>query len=161
MAMTVVETLGRFDAPVRILASDIDTAVLEKAERGVYPLERVVRLEKDRLKRFFLQGVNKNAGLVRVRPELRKLISFQPLNLLEERWPLRDPFDAIFCRNVMIYFDKPTQYRILEKFAPLLRPDGLLFAGHSESFTHAGGMFRCLGKTVYRRAQESSGRMAS
>jgi chemotaxis protein methyltransferase CheR len=77
------------------------------------------------------------------------LISFRPLNLLERSWPLRGPFDAIFCRNVMIYFDKKTQRAILERFRPLLREDSLLFAGHSESFQHAADLFRPRGKTVY------------
>ena len=84
-----------------------------------------------------------------MRPELRNLITFRQLNLLNDGWPIRGPFDVIFCRNVMIYFDKPTQYQILKKFAPLLASDGLLFAGHSESFHHAADLFRLREKTVY------------
>jgi chemotaxis protein methyltransferase CheR len=84
-----------------------------------------------------------------VRDELRDLITFRRINLLDATWPVRGPLDALFCRNVMIYFDKETQYRILKKFVPLLRPDGLLFAGHSENFYHAIDLFRLRGKTVY------------
>jgi len=87
-----------------------------------------------------------------VREELRSLITFRQLNLLDAGWPVRGPFHAIFCRNVMIYFDKTTQYGILQKFAPLLRPDGVMFAGHSESFHHAADLFRLRGKTVYELA---------
>ena len=77
------------------------------------------------------------------------MISFQRLNLLEPNWFVRGPIDVLFCRNVMIYFDKPTQYKILARFAPLMSENGLLFAGHSESFLHAADLFRSLGKTVY------------
>ena len=84
-----------------------------------------------------------------MKPELRRLITFQRLNLLEPNWSVRGPIDALFCRNVMIYFDKPTQHKILTRFAPLMSEDGLLFAGHSESFLHAADVFRSQGKTVY------------
>jgi chemotaxis protein methyltransferase CheR len=84
---------------------------------------------------------------------LRRLISFQRVNLLDPSWPVRGPLDVIFCRNVMIYFDKPTQHKILSRFAPLMRDNGLLFAGHSESFLHAAELFRSKGKTVYELAR--------
>jgi chemotaxis protein methyltransferase CheR len=90
---------------------------------------------------------------VRVRPELRAMVDFKPLNLLSKEWPVKGPLDAIFCRNVMIYFDKETQLKILQRFAPLMRPDGLLFAGHSESFHNATQVFRLRGKTVYELAK--------
>jgi chemotaxis protein methyltransferase CheR len=153
IAMTAVEAFGGFDAPVRILASDVDTNVLATAEAGVYPFERVEKLEPERLKRFFYRGKGVKANLVRVREELRALITFRNINLLDADWPVRGPLDVIFCRNVMIYFDKPTQLAILERFAPVLRPDGLLFAGHSESFHHAAHLFRLRGKTVYSLVQ--------
>ncbi|MDH4191446.1 MAG: chemotaxis protein CheR [Betaproteobacteria bacterium] len=152
MAMTMVELFGSFTPPVKILATDVDTNVLEKARWGVYPAERVEKLPDDKAKRFFLRGKGENAGQVRVRPELREMILFRQLNLLDAAWPMRGPLDVIFCRNVMIYFDKPTQIVILERFAKLLRPDGLLFAGHSESFHHAAHIFRTRGKTVYELA---------
>jgi chemotaxis protein methyltransferase CheR len=90
-----------------------------------------------------------------VRPELRSHYRFLHLNLLGAPYPFTKPFHLIFCRNVMIYFDKPTQYAILKKFVPLLRDDGLLFAGHSESFLHAADLFHSLGRTVYERADRS------
>lgn len=156
MAMTVVETFGNFDAPVSIIASDLDTSVLATAEKGVYTADRVERLSPERLKRFFVPGVGSQAGSFCVRPELRRLITFQRINLLDTTWPIKPPLNAIFCRNVMIYFDKPTQYRILSRFAPLLKDGGLLFAGHSESFLHAADLFRSLGKTVYSPVQRGS-----
>ena len=152
MAMTMVELYRSFNTRVKILATDVDTSVLAHGQQGIYSMERLEKLERERLRKFFLKGSGTHAGMARVRPELRDMITFQRLNLLDERWPVRGPFDAIFCRNVMIYFDKPTQYRILQKFAPLLAPGGLLFAGHSESFHHAADLFRPCGKTVYRRA---------
>jgi len=158
MAMTMVDLFGSFDPPVRILATDVDTNVLATAERGVYADERVERLSADQKKRFFQRGAGANAGTVRVREELRRMISFRRLNLLDDVYPIRGPFDAIFCRNVMIYFDKPTQYAILKKFAPLVRAEGLLFAGHSESFYHAADLFKPRGKTVYELADRRQAR---
>ena len=152
LAITACETFDTLTPPVQILASDIDTNVLATGQRGVYPMERVERLSPQRLQRFFLKGSGAQAGYARVRPELQRLITFSRINLLDSRWPVRDPLDALFCRNVMIYFDKPTQYQILKRFVPVLRPEGLLFAGHSESFLHAADLFRSLGRTVYERA---------
>jgi chemotaxis protein methyltransferase CheR len=152
LAMTACEAFDTLTPPVAIVASDIDTNVLATAQKGVYPMERVEKLSADRLRRFFLRGSGAQSGFVRVRPELQKLLSFTRINLLDARLPLQGPFDVMFCRNVMIYFDKPTQRAILKKFAPLLREDGLLFAGHSESFLHAADVFRPLGRTVYERA---------
>ena len=149
MAMTMVELYGSFKTPVKILATDVDTNVLATAESGVYSRERVERLSPAQLKRFFQSGTGANADKVRVREELREMVTFRQLNLLDKTWPVRGPFDAIFCRNVMIYFDKETQYEILRKFVPLMRPDALLFAGHSESFYHAADLFKSRGKTVY------------
>ena len=149
IAMTVVETFGSFNTPVTIVASDLDTSVLETAAKGVYAFDRVDKLSPERLNRFFIKGTGTPEGTYTVKPELRRMLCFQRLNLLEPNWAVRGPLDALFCRNVMIYFDKPTQYKILARFAPLLGDDGLLFAGHSESFLHAADVFRSLGKTVY------------
>jgi chemotaxis protein methyltransferase CheR len=149
IAITAVEHFGGFHAPVRILATDIDTNVLERARLGVYPLEQLKSLSQERLKRFFLRGEGKQAGFAKVRPELQKLIAFRRINLLDREWPVGERFDAVFCRNVMIYFDKQTQYAILAKMAQRLHPDGLFFAGHSESFHQAVDLFRLCGKTVY------------
>ena len=155
IAMTVVETFGSFNTPVTIVASDLDTSVLETAAKGVYAFDRVDKLSPERLNRFFIKGTGTPEGTYTVKPELRRMLSFQRLNLLEPNWAVRGPLDALFCRNVMIYFDKPTQYKILARFAPLLGDDGLLFAGHSESFLHAADVFRSLGKTVYELVKKS------
>ena len=155
IAMTAVEQFNSFDAPVQILATDIDTNVLERARQGIYTLDQLKKLSKLQLKKFFLRGEGKQAGFAKVRPELQKMITFRPLNLLDSQWPINEKFDAIFCRNVMIYFDKQTQYDILKKVVPYLNPDGLFFAGHSESFHHAVDLFRLCGKTVYSPRTES------
>lgn len=149
MAMTLVDAFGTWTPPVKILATDLDTNVLKQAYKGIYPIERVEKLSAETRKRFFQRGKGDKAGMVRVRPEIRALVSFHPLNLLDGQWPMRGRFDAIFCRNVLIYFDKPTQYKLLARFHPLLREEGLLFVGHSESLTHAADLFRLRGKTVY------------
>lgn len=150
IAMTVLETLGERDARrVRILASDLDTQVLDKARRGVYRLDQVSRLSAAQLRHFFLRGRGRNHGLVKVKPEVQALVSFQQINLLDAHWPVDGLLDAIFCRNVMIYFDKPTQLKILQRFAPLMKSSSLLFVGHSENLYHASDLFRLKGKTVY------------
>ena len=154
MAMSMVQAFKTFSPPVHILATDLDTNVLAKAQLGIYSLDKLEKIPKEKLKQFFLKGKGGHAGTARVRPELRNMITFRQLNLLDESWPIRGPFDAIFCRNVMIYFDKPTQYKILKKFVPLLAPDGLLFAGHSESFQHAVDLFKLREKTVYELANK-------
>jgi chemotaxis protein methyltransferase CheR len=156
LAITACEAFDSLTPPVSIVASDIDTNVLATAGKGVYLLDRVNKMSPERLKRFFLKGTGAQEGYVRVRPELQKLLTFTQINLLDVRLPLQGPFDALFCRNVMIYFDKPTQYSILKKFSPLLREDGLLFAGHSESFLHAADLFKSLGRTVYERADRQA-----
>jgi chemotaxis protein methyltransferase CheR len=174
MAIAMCEAYGSLQPPVSILATDIDTAVLEGAQKGVYTLERVEQMSAERLKRYFLRGSGANAGFARVRPEIARLVEFRKLNLSDSRWSFgethgdtrgdtrgemrRAPFDAVFCRNVMIYFDKPTQYEVLQRIAGVLAPDGLLFAGHSESFLHAAELFKPVGKTVYRRAARPGGR---
>jgi len=149
IAMTACEAFGTLKPPVEIIATDIDTNVLATAARGVYPYERVSKLSAERRKRFFQKGTGAYEGSVRVRNELRSLITFQQLNLLEEQWVLKEPFDAIFCRNVMIYFDKPTQSKILSRFVPLMKPHALLFAGHSENFLYVSNALHLRGKTVY------------
>ena len=152
IAIAACEAFDSMTPPVRILATDIDTQVLATAEAGVYPLERIERIGEPRTRRFFQRGTGPNAGHCRVHPALRRMIEFRPLNLLDASYGLRGPFAAVFCRNVMIYFDKPTQYAILKRIAPLVAPDGLFFAGHSESFFHATDLIRPVGQTVYRRA---------
>jgi chemotaxis protein methyltransferase CheR len=153
IAMTAVETLGGFNAPVEVLASDLDTNVLKKAEAGVYPLERLKKLSEAQQRQFFYKGTGDKEGMAKVKPELLSMVKYFRLNLLDSVWSIRKPLDAIFCRNVMIYFDKPTQYAILKKMKPLLKPDGLLFVGHSEALYHATDLFRLKGQTVYEHAE--------
>lgn len=149
LAITVAELFGRIPSNVKILASDLDTQVLDKARLGVYPLERVEKIPEKILQKYFLRGSGAQQGQVRVRPELQAMLTFRQVNLLDASWPMRGPFDVIFCRNVMIYFDKPTQHSILEKFVPLMAPEGLLFAGHSESFQQSASLFKLRSRTVY------------
>lgn len=149
IAITIAETFGANTSHVSVVASDLDTNVLATAQKGVYSYDRVEKLSPERLRKFFLKGTGSQEGYVSVRPELKRLIEFQRINLLEPGWPVKGPIDIIFCRNVMIYFDKPTQYKILSRFAPMMQADGLMFAGHSESFLHAADLFKSLGKTVY------------
>jgi len=149
IAMTACEAFNTLTPPVHIVATDIDTNVLNTASSGVYPMERLDKMSPERLRRFFLKGKGAHEGMARVRPELRNLVTFKQLNLLADGWPLEGQFDAIFCRNVMIYFDKPTQRTILGRFVPLMKPHALLFAGHSENFLYVSDALRLRGKTVY------------
>jgi chemotaxis protein methyltransferase CheR len=135
---------------VRVLASDIDTAVLAAAEKGVYAAENVSDVPAELLHKYFLRGTGANAGKVAVRPELRELVTFRQINLIGESWPIRTKFDMIFCRNVVIYFDRETQRRLLTRFAAHLDPRGHLFLGHSENIHWLADTFAPLGGTVYR-----------
>ncbi|MDP2832151.1 MAG: CheR family methyltransferase [Pseudomonadota bacterium] len=159
IAMTAVEAFGSFNAPVRILASDLDTNVLKKGTDGMYPLERIKKLSEAQQRQFFLKGTGERAGMVKVKPELAAMVKFFRLNLLDASWPVagqvKGGLDAIFCRNVMIYFDKPTQYTLLKKMKPLLKADGLLFVGHSEALYHATDLFHLRGQTVYEHAEHA------
>ncbi len=151
LAMTLTKAFGA-SAAIQILATDLDTAVLDTASRGVYPMARVESLPDEWKRLGFLRGKGPNQDMVRIRPELRKLITFTQMNLLDAQWPLEGgPFQAIFCRNVMIYFDKPTQRELLRRYHGLLEPDGLLFVGHSESLLDNSLGFQSLGQTIYRR----------
>jgi chemotaxis protein methyltransferase CheR len=149
IAMTCCEAFNTLTPPVQIIATDIDTNVLATAANGVYPIERVDKMPPEQSRRFLLRGKGDQSGMVRVRPELRNLITFKQLNLLADGWPLQGQFDVIFCRNVMIYFDKATQRKILSRFVPLMKPDALLFAGHSENFLYVSESLKLRGKTVY------------
>lgn len=151
LAISACEAFDTLTPPVQILASDVDTNVLAAAQRGIYDMDRITHLPQAQLQRFFQRGTGANAGSARVHPKLHDLMSFRAINLLDDNWGNMKPFDAIFCRNVMIYFDKPTQYRVLQKLAPMIEPDGLLFAGHSESFFHAADIVRLREHTVYER----------
>jgi chemotaxis protein methyltransferase CheR len=134
---------------VRILATDIDTDVLAKASRGEYPVESLENIP-DPYCRYFQKSEDADAANITVEREVRSLISFRQLNLLEP-WPFKGPFDAIFCRNVMIYFDGPTKARLIERFTKMVRPGGWLYIGHSESLLGAHPGLHLEGRTIYRR----------
>ena len=152
MAITAVEVFGNWAPEVTVIGSDIDTEVLDIARKGIYPLDRISRLDRQRQERYFNATSTIPGAPVQVREELRRLVTFRQINLLQQPWPIRGPLDAIFCRNVMIYFDRETQLTILRRFAPLLHKAGLLYAGHSERFSHAEDYFQLRGKTVYALA---------
>jgi len=155
IAMTAAEVMPltpKWD--LKILATDIDSNVIAEAQRGVYPLERVSTIPEQRLRRFFRRGTGAEAGNVRVRSEIARLVTFRPLNLMQE-WPMRGPFDVIFCRNVMIYFDQPTRERLVERFSQMLAPGGYLCIGHSESIHGVSTPLKSVGKTIYKRHGES------
>jgi chemotaxis protein methyltransferase CheR len=151
LAMTLMKAFGS-SAPIEILATDLDTAVLETASQGIYPFSRIEDLDDEWRQLAFLRGTGDHRGQVRIRPEVRQLITFQQANLLDDSWPMGpEPFQIIFCRNVMIYFDKPTQRKLLQRFHATLEPGGLLFVGHSEALLDANLGFQSLGQTIYRR----------
>jgi chemotaxis protein methyltransferase CheR len=134
-----------------VLGTDIDTEVLNTAQAGVYRMERTSTLAPERLRRHFLRGTGVNEGLVSMRPELRSMARFAQLNLQSPAWPAMERFDVIFCRNVVIYFDREFQKKLLARLADLLVPGGLLMVGHSESFPAAHAGFRSCGRTAYER----------
>ena len=152
IAFTLRQALGAAwpSWDVRILASDIDTDVLATAEEAVYPEESAASVPPELRQRFFMRGVGQSKGLFRIRPELRALVTFRRINFVDPVWPIRARFDAVFCRNVIIYFDKQMQRNLIERFAAHLKPHGYLFAGHSESLSWLTDLVTPLRNTVYR-----------
>ena|SRR5215831_14811411 len=154
IAMVCQETLPPGEGwDVKILATDIDASVVAMAREGLYSAERVQGMPQVRLQRWFRKGQGANTGWVCVVPALRQMIIFRQLNLLHP-WPMQKPFDIIFCRNVMIYFDQATQRQLFDRFADLLDRHGTLFVGHSESLSKLTTSFELLGKTIYRRCPD-------
>lgn len=151
IAMTASEALGK--SRFSLHASDIDSKVLATAAQGVYRSEGLKGVPAEMIRKFFLRGKAGNAGLVCVKPELRNVIEFLIVNLIKDDWPFRDPFDVVFCRNVMIYFDAATQRRVLERIHRVMKPGGLLFVGHAENFSDSRDLFVLKGKTVYERCR--------
>lgn len=149
IAITLDEVLGCSTGGPRIWATDIDTDVLDIASRGIYRASDIAKLTHAQKKNYFLRGTGSQDGKVRVRPELLASIKYQPLNLLGMEWAVPGPFDAIFCRNVMIYFDKETQAKILHRFAGMLKEGGILFAGHAEHVSQLSDAFYLKGQSVY------------
>lgn len=153
IAITMKEAIPeRAGWDVKILATDLDTNVLATASRGVYGQDRIEGIHQDMLKRWFLKGKGEQAGMVRVRPELRDMIMFKPLNLMQD-WPVKPGIDILFCRNVVIYFDKETQRVLFDRYANTLADHGQMFIGHSETLYKVSERFKLLGKTVYQKIE--------
>ena len=151
LAMTVLEALPDLRTwDIKILATDLDSDVLAKAQRGIYAPDRVRPLGPQRLSRFFVERRGKDGPVYEVAPELMSLITFRQLNLMHSL-PMKGPLDAIFCRNVVIYFDKDTQRELFARIAQLQRPGDTLFLGHSESLFKVSDSYAPIGKTMYRR----------
>jgi chemotaxis protein methyltransferase CheR len=150
IAMTMADLLG-INGKFRIWASDIDTKVLATGQRGVYKEENLKNLSTQQLQKYFMRGKGANAGMARVKPELQKHIDFFTLNLIEDGWTLKEQFDVVFCRNVMIYFDNATQRQVLARIHRVMKPAGTLFVGHAENFSDARTLFVLRGKTVYQK----------
>jgi chemotaxis protein methyltransferase CheR len=156
IAMTVCETLGEpVRADLRILATDLDSAVLARASRGSYSADHVKDLSSERVSRFFEETPGDGKRQFTVKPAAAQLITFKQLNLMHEL-PMRGPLDVIFCRNVVIYFDKDTQRRLFQRFAGLQRPGDLLFIGHSESLYKVSEAYSLIGRTIYKRNERSA-----
>jgi chemotaxis protein methyltransferase CheR len=158
LAMAIGESFqSLMEWDIKVLATDIDTNVLERARRGVYPLAHVDAVPLELRQKYFLKGQGANQGLARVKPELQALIRFRRLNLIDETWPMQGPFDVIFCRNVLIYFDKVLQHKLLARFARLLRPNGFLMLGHAEAIHGFEPIYRPVGHSIYQyRGGESA-----
>lgn len=150
IVMTAMEALGP-KASFALTASDIDSKVLASAAQGIYRIDGLKGISSDRMQRFFMRGKGSNEGMARVKPELQRMIQFISVNLIRDDWPFREPFDVVFCRNVMIYFDAPTQRKVLERIHRVMAPGGLLFVGHAENFSESRDLFVLRGKTVYER----------
>jgi chemotaxis protein methyltransferase CheR len=151
IAMTVRESVpqaSRHD--IKILATDLDSDVLSRGRMGVYADDRVKGMSQARISAFFQEQVEGGARRLAITPDLRELITFNQLNLMHEL-PMRGPFDVIFCRNVVIYFDKETQRDLFKRFALLQRPGDVLFLGHSESMFKVSDAYTLVGRTIYRR----------
>lgn len=152
LAITLMKSMGAAldNWDVRILATDLDTDVLAAAQKGVYKADRIKDLSADLRKEWFRRGSGNNQSLVKVDPELQQLITFKPLNLLNS-WPMRGPFDVIMCRNVLIYFDKETQKKLVTRYAGMLRAGGLLILGHSESLANDVSHYDLKGRTIFEK----------
>jgi chemotaxis protein methyltransferase CheR len=152
IAITLAEAYGSMKPPVQILASDVDTEVLATGISGIYKLARLDDLPQPIVSKYFKRGTGSNAGFARVDPTLRDLITFEQINLLDLAPIAEEPFDVIFCRNVLIYFDRIGQRRVLERLHPRLKDGGLLMLGHSETLRDSADLFASLGRTAYRKA---------
>lgn len=162
IAMTIrdyFQSLRGWD--VRVLASDINTNVLQTAARGIYPAEQLAPVPEESLRRHFLRGTGTSAGLYQARPELRQLIEFRQINFMDERWPFRTKFDVVFCRNVIIYFDTATQRKLTLRLAGQVAEGGYLMLGHSEHPSWLAEHLTPIRNTVYQRPARGDREAAS
>jgi len=136
----------------KVIATDLDSNVVNTGQMGVYKTDRLKGVSEERKKRWFLKGSGSQAGFVKVKPELQDIIEFGQLNLMND-WPIKDSIDVIFCRNVVIYFDKPTQTKLFSRYADRLPDNGHLFIGHSESLYKVSDRFELLGQTIYKKVK--------
>ncbi len=151
IAMILKEYLPDFDEwDVKILATDLDANVVAHGKAGIYREDRITGLPDERIKRWFRRGRGEQSDRVKVSSELQQMISFKRLNLLHE-WPMNGPFDLMFCRNVVIYFDKETQKGLFDRYADILAPDAHMFIGHSETLYKVTTRFDSLGHTIYQK----------
>ena len=151
IAITLREKITDIDSQdVRVVATDLDTAVVRTAANGVYDYSRIEGLPESIRRRWFLRGTGSNSGKVRVKQEVRDMIDFSQLNLMRP-WPMESAYSIVFCRNVVIYFDKDTQKVLFDRFADTIKPDGHLFIGHSETLHKLTDRFELIGKTIYRK----------
>lgn len=151
LAITLHEAIPDIESrDIRILATDLDTNVVKSAATGIYQEKQIEELDTHRCQHWFQRGKGSQAGKVKVQPSLQKMITFRQLNLMQN-WPMQGLFDVIFCRNVVIYFDKPTQRVLFERFANIMQPESNLFIGHSETLSNVSERFQLTDKTIYRR----------
>lgn len=151
LAMVVEEFLENYSGwHYKIMATDISTRVLAQAKRGVYANDRITKVPPLFLKKYFQRGVGKSAGFVKIKETIKQKLTFDRFNLMGD-FPWRAELDVIFCRNVMIYFNRQTQQELVEKFYNALMPGGYLFIGHSESITSLNHNFKQMDATAYRK----------
>ncbi len=151
IAMTLNDYFGeRSGWDIKILATDLDHEMIERASAGIYSEDRITGLDIRHLRKYVKKGKGKNNGLAKMNESLRSIITFKQLNLLHE-WPFSGEFDAVFCRNVVIYFSKDTQKELFDRYADVMKPNAPLFIGHSESLFKVTDRFKSIGKTIYRK----------
>ncbi|MDH5737094.1 MAG: protein-glutamate O-methyltransferase [Gammaproteobacteria bacterium] len=138
---------------IRILATDIDTNVLQEAKQAIYPVEKLKDLDDVQRENIF-ETVQGDTSVLRVKSHLRQMVVFNQLNLMAPEWPIKRMFDLIFCRNVMIYFDKPTQHQLVSRYWSLLKENGYLLLGHSESLFGLNTRYRLVGKNIYQKIED-------
>ncbi|MFT6264756.1 MAG: chemotaxis protein methyltransferase CheR [Oleiphilaceae bacterium] len=149
IAITFKESMDLQGWDLKILATDLDSKVLNKGQQGIYDIDRIESIKSSYKQKWFLKDQN-HPDIVKVKPEIQELIKFKRLNLLE-KWPMKGPFDFIFCRNVVIYFNAETQAVLFDRYAEMLKDGGYLIIGHSESLDRTNNRFRSIGKTIYKK----------